>query len=383
MLPWYSDPPYPLAVVPILEVWLRDPAFGRDLAQSLWITDGIERLENDAIYGLGLLYDYDPALARRLLAYASEEPVQSRNTMFLGSLYAMLLDHRDKFEHLIAQPWFADGLNAEERAFIVAIQKTTGLDAMYESLIASPRAPQTKNVALPLAGEVTLWAFYSDSPTPDENVLATIERGVRGVEGFMGTSFPLTDLIVLSLRVDDCDIGCGGVNFVDSLVLIAEKGFPMGESVVYHEIAHFYLTAEFGPFWLYEGGANFAAEYVTARNEQDGQIRLDEHALEYCQGQQVPNLHTLNDPDHPNPVGQQTCGYSLGQYFLTKLYDTIGEAAFSSALRELHELNLDYQYYADDEQVYRVFLKHTPPGSRAAFLDLYRRLHGGPFLNGN
>ena len=25
LLPWYDDPPYPLAVVPILEVWVRDP----------------------------------------------------------------------------------------------------------------------------------------------------------------------------------------------------------------------------------------------------------------------------------------------------------------------------------------------------------------------
>ena len=24
LLPWYDDPPYPLAVLPILEVWLKD-----------------------------------------------------------------------------------------------------------------------------------------------------------------------------------------------------------------------------------------------------------------------------------------------------------------------------------------------------------------------
>ena len=114
LLPSYDDPPYPGAVIPIMEVWLRDPEFGRDLARSLWITNGIDRMENDAVYGLDLLYDRDPALARWLLAYASEELVQSRNTMFLRGLYAMLLDHGDKFERLIAQPWFADGLDAGE-----------------------------------------------------------------------------------------------------------------------------------------------------------------------------------------------------------------------------------------------------------------------------
>ena len=223
--------------------------------------------------------------------------------------------------------------------------------------------------------------FYTDSPPPNENILATIERGVRGAEGIIGAPFPLTDLIVLSANVEEYDIGYGGVNWVDSLVLLREKGLSLGESILYHEIAHFYLTAEIGPSWLYEGGANFVAEYIKAQHERNGELRLNEHALQYCRDQEVPNLHALNDPDHPHPVGQQTCGYSLGLYFLTSLFNTIGEAAFSSAVRELYELYLDYEYYATDEQVYRIFLKHTPADREEAFLNVYRRLHGGPFLD--
>ncbi len=385
LLPWYSNPPYPGAVQPILEIWLRDPEFGRDLAQARWITDGINRLEDDAIYGLGRLYDHDPALARRLLAYASEEPVQSRNTMFLGSLHEMLLNnHQDKFELLIAQPWFTDGLDAEERAFIVAVQKTTGLDETYEGLLTSPRITRSKTISLPLAGEVKLWVFYNDAVLLAESILAAIERGARGVERLMGAPFPLTDLIMLSLNFADCDTApCGGVNFVDSLVLVEGGGRFIGERALYHEIAHFYLTAEVGPFWIYEGGANFVAEYIVAQAEQNSELWLDEHALPQCQKHGVPNLHTLNDPHHPDPVWQQTCGYSLGQYFLTHLFNIMGEAAFSAAMRELYGLYLDYQYYATDEQVYRIFLKHTPPDQERAFLDVYRRLHGGPFLDGN
>lgn len=383
LLPWYSDPPHPFAVVPIVEVWTRDPEFGRGLAQSLWITDGINRLEDDAIYGLGLLYDYDPSLARRLLAYASEEPVQSRNTMFLGSLNEMIRDHRDKFDQLIAQPWFTDGLNAEDRAYITAVRNVTGVDELYESLLTSPRIAQSKTISLPLAGEVNLWVFHDDPPSPDENLLATTERGVRAVEESMGAAFPLTDLIVLSLRLDDCAVApCGAANFVDSMILVLEKGQPMDESTVYHEIAHFYLTAEVGPFWLYEGGATFFEQRIIARDEPDGEVWLDEHGLQYCREQEVPNLHALNNPNHPNPEEQRTCGYVLGLYFLTNLFNTMGEAAFLSAMRELYELYLDYQYYATDEQVFRVFLKHTPPDREAAFVDVYGRLHGGPFLDG-
>ena len=35
-----------------------------------------------------------------------------------------------------------------------------------------------------------------------------------------------------------------------------------------------------------------------------------------------------------------------------------------------------------EEDFYRVFLKHTPPGLEDEFRDLYRRLHGGPAADG-
>ena len=105
--------------------------------------------------------------------------------------------------------------------------------------------------------------------------------------------------------------------------------------------------------------------------------------LPYCRDNGVPNIHALSDPDHPNPVAQSTCSYGMGHHFLSTLFNTIGEAAFSSAMRELYESYLDYQPPSTEEQVYRVFLKHTPPNSEAAFLDVYRRYHGGPFIDGN
>ncbi len=123
---------------------------------------------------------------------------------------------------------------------------------------------------------------------------------------------------------------------------------------------------------------------VAAYVKADGQaLAADKGTLSYCQDNGVPNLHAISEPNHPNPVAQSTCGYLLGEHFLIALFNVIGEAAFSSAMRELYELYLDYQPYATDEQVYRIFLKHTPPDHEAAFLDVFRRLHGGPFLGGN
>lgn len=377
MLAWYDTPPHPGAVVPIVEVWLRDAALGRDLAQANWIADGIERLENDAVYGLGLLHDYDPALAQRMLAYSAEAPALDRNTMFLGALWSLLTHDPDKFEMLIAQPWFADGLDGEERAFIVAIDKITGLDQLYTDLLTSPRTTRSATVTLPLAGDVTIWAF-ANRPMGEE-ILEAVERGLRGVEALMGAPFPSTDVIVLSLTLDDCSEGlCGGVNFVDSLVLISEAGQSFANSTLYHEIAHFYLTAEFGPFWLYEGVANLAASYTAALPGAD--LVPDPHGLQYCEENGVPDLHTLNDHDHPDAVARQTCGYILGEYFLTVLYNIMGEPAFSAALRELHGLYLAYEHHPSEQRVYQAFLRQVPPGSATAFNDAWRRYHNGPFV---
>ena len=122
------------------------------------------------------------------------------------------------------------------------------------------------------------------------------------------------------------------------------------------------------------------AAYISASGQP---LAADESTLPYCRDNGVPNIHAISVPDHPNPVAQSTCGYLLGEYFLTTLFNTIGEAAFSSALRELYGLYLDYQTYATDEQVYLIFRKHTPPDREAEFLNMYRRLHDGAFLDGN
>ena len=376
LLPWYDTPSFPGAVIPIVEVWLRDAEFGRDLAQANWIADGIERLENDPIYGLGLLYDYDPAMARRMLAYSAEDPTQDRNTMFLGALWSLMTYDPDKFDLLIGQPWFTDGLDAEERAFIIAIDKITGVDALYTDLVTLPRHMRTEVITLPLAGEVTIWGF-SNKP-PGAAFLEAAARGVRGAEALMGAPFPSTDIIILSLTLDDCAGLCGGANFVDALVLVAEAGLPFGDTTLYHEIAHFYLTAEFGPFWLYEGGASFTASYTAAL--PDVELAPEPLDLQYCEENSVPDLHTLNNYEHPDPISQETCGYILGEYFLTVLYNIMGERAFSAALRELHALYLAYEYYPSEERVYQAFLRQAPPERTAAFNDAYRRYHGGPFV---
>ncbi len=92
------------------------------------------------------------------------------------------------------------------------------------------------------------------------------------------------------------------------------------------------------------------------------------------------NIHALRIPDHPARGEAFPCSYVFGRHLLLSLHNLFGEAAFSSALQELHPLSLDSPR-PTEEEIYGVFLKRTPPGLEQRFRALYKRVHGGPFLN--
>ena len=96
----------------------------------------------------------------------------------------------------------------------------------------------------------------------------------------------------------------------------------------------------------------------------------------WCFDNGVTTIAALAEPGE----FQDPCGYALGQYFLTHLYEAMGPAAFSAAMRDSYERYLDYRFHPTEEEVYRIFLGHTPPDREAAFMDVYLQRHGGPFL---
>ncbi len=386
LLPWYDDPPYPLAVVPFVEVWLRDPDLGRDLAQAPWVIDGITApLEHNTPYGLGNLYDHDPVLARRALAYSTEEPVRTRNIHILNVLGDMARDDPDSLKLLQAQEWFADGLSPEERAFVIVLEKVAYHDTLYPDLLAERFTLET-TVDLPLSGEIVLWAFGRD---PIEgNVLEAMGHGALAAERVMASPFPVTDLIMLQVNAERYGGGFGGVNRSDSIVTSIGSDWEdfAHAPLLYHEVAHYYLGHEIGPFWLVEGGADFVMAYAQewdGTEDWDGQVPLfegNEYAgRKWCLDNGVSNAAALAEAD---PEFAGPCSYSLGRYLLTHVFNTIGEAAFSSAMAELYRSYTQFQFYPSEEQVYQVFLNHTPPDGEEAFLDVYRRFHGGPFIDG-
>ena len=241
----------------------KHPDLAAETAGSPWLAAGIGRHARSAVEHLHVLADWRPEFARQMLAALSEGPLRDRDFSMVRSLSILssvisrtvISDNSDitRLERLVAQPWFADGLNAEERALITVL-RFGGQQA--DDLMTSPFS-RSAVITLPLAGEVNLWAFRTDPFPPDTviggNVLAMMEEAVRGAERLTGVPFPTTDVILLI--VDRVSFGFGGVFKGDHIVIGRQMAGTVSEGTVFHEIGHYYFNySRFAQTWLVEGG---------------------------------------------------------------------------------------------------------------------------------
>ena len=227
-------------------------------------------------------------------------------------------------------------------------------------------------------------------------------EAARELERFMGIPFPI-DTIIFGFSPTD-PLGNRAI-FLDTYIQVSRASLPNLDRsderhryLVYHETAHYYFN-EIGPYygvgqrqpnWLDEGGASFMESYIHARlGFQSLEERLAdiESSVRYCHEFGFTNILKMTEPavvagrDH-------ICRYILGEYLLLNLFFTMGEPALSAALREVHLTSHHFRpfpqrhslQYPSDLQVFQTFLKHTPPGQEDAVRDVYRRIHGGPYI---
>ena len=245
------------------------------------------------------------------------------------------------------------------------------------------RFTRSATISLPLVDDVNLWAFQHTPFLPDEDLLVMVEEAVRGAERFMAVPFPTNDVIVLLLEESEYLRGFGAIHADDHIRISRSGDYPVESAIVYHEIAHFYSTGGIGPTWLIEGGAEFIWAYTNdwlgLESLEDQLLTSAEYVRSSCVDRGIENIHGLGDTH--DQLLWQDCSYGLGRHFLISLFETLGEEAMSSALRELYLRSEHDDLSPTEEEIYGTFLKHTPPGLEDEFRDLYRRLHGGPFLD--
>ena len=208
-----------------------------------------------------------------------------------------------------------------------------------------------------------------------------MENTARVSEELYQVPFPKSDIILLVVDPDSTEHTIGQGHLGSHMVLerfLEEVGF------LSHETAHYY--ARNGPGWFTEGGAEFIAAYV---NHHEGVRSLSEHKIDTtqrlrdtCEYQGIANIAHLqyrNEHIFTGP-GKGGCTYIMGEHLLLNIYETIGEPAMSHALEELYLTGVESRGLSE-EIIYEAFWNHAPSGSKNAFDELYRQLHGGNYEN--
>ena len=394
----------------------RDPGLARMLASYEWLMDDVREGEWGTLYTLNKLASHDLELARTVAdqtwfadkAYVDKwrvltnlDEIASRDLelaktvadisssrddgYLLPSLAGIANRDDDKFAQLTAQRWFADGIDDEEAALFIALEDAAG-DArnLFLSLVRN-RHTQSRTVSFPLSGEVRFWAFQAIPFPRNKDVVGMMEEAVRAGESLFGTPFPMKDVVVVLQPVGGATRGYGGQFRGDHIRLVMYDFSDVNRGVIYHEIAHYYLTGAVGPTWLVEGGAEFAVAYVRDWIGVDSlEVRLPtarKLVRDNCHNQGVRNISRLLELYPEKPDSLFLCHYSMGAYFLHNLFDLMGQDAMSAAFRDLLLLHKSTGTWLTEERIYQTFKANVPRGKEEQFNDAYRLWHGGDFVD--
>ena len=331
-------------------------------------------------------------LAGKLLNLLSHE-TRIRDTNLLGFLRYLIQEHPEEFIQLRNSPWFSDGLNDEEAAFIITMRDILEHSPSdYLEMIQSHYI-QSKDIDLPLSGEVNIWAIQKAPFPRDENIVNDVEDALRSLEELTQTPLPVKHVIVLIVVVDqdsnyevpysNLDQPWPRAGHAGSHIRVA-RYLTHGKynlSVLFHEVAHYYFN--FFPVWILEGGATFAENYIWHQNGHgslnEWNSNVDTAVGPGC-GSRANNIHELGNPGFGyKTLSYKHCFYSMGGHFLASLFHSLGKDVTSAALRDIFRVIWSEEGRTiTSKDVYLAFLKNLRPGQESEFQDLFRRLHGGP-----
>ena len=360
-----------------------------------WLSDGMSGQEGAALQTLGSIADINIDAAILAAEYADKK------TGDLGPylIHAMwnLSTYPDAYAELEQQPWFIDGLDDDEAAFVVTLPTVYGVPDLYTELLEQ-RYVQTRVVSLSLVGEVAIRVFHNKPVPSGQDLTTTIASGARTIEDFLGMPFPTTDIISVVVdssalpvvypaevwgivQPEDTPPGWIDIN-VNTGTHIRISGNP-GTSTIVHELAHYYFDSLVYPEWLREGAAHFMEAYF---NDRHGISILEDRRLEVSHKVKAGCSNVLNIRHNAFLNANRKlaipdiCTRLLGEQFLLTMRELIGEESLQLALNRL----LYWKPHGIDEAViYQYFVANSPTDRQDAVRMIYRGLHGGPFPCGN
>ena len=405
------------ALIQLLAISDQDLPLAIRLANTKWIKDSILPYESYGLSRIALMLRNPPEGARELIEYTLQDPLFTSDLDFLEELYGIRFGASDRgpsdseaYDILRSQPWFADGLNAEERAFISAIGLGSKYNPGFADMVRTYYA-HSSTISLPLTGTVRLWVFHHEPFDEGKNLLGMAAQGVLGAERIMGTALLTNDVVVY--------LGgyYGGVDPPNRVVLPTPSHRPvmLTRDLIFESIAELYFDHRIGPFypsvdslpegapilfetrWLETSGPEFVRAYVNdwlgfksiviQNHEWVEETRIN------CKDRGLESIYMISRQVAPFDVAigeeYRECTEAYGRNLLVRLFLTIGEKRMSAALGELHHIANYYDARLDDEgiripsekDVFRVFIKHTPLHLQDEVRHWYRQLQGAPFID--
>ena len=321
-----------------------------------------------------------------------EPPFRYRDQYALSVLKSLARDgpHSEERHALLAQlssqTWFSDGLDDLDAALLYAISMSTG---DFRQALIDDHYIASATVELPLSGNVDTIVIRNTPFPPEDHTLATMEEGLRYIEGFMGRPFPVDDIILI---VTDPDIwrlsgrhwayllgDQGSPGHMTAHMAIGDFGHGPLKRTIYHEIAHYYHM--FGHSWIQEGAANLLEAYT---RDQLG-VESIEDRLAYFETLREPSdneaLRAENETIFRDIYELSHCeAHGLGEQFMLGMYVALGPEALGRALSDLHDQSMRFVRLNDDS-IYYALLSHTTDENIEAFRTAYRRYHGGSVVD--
>ena len=385
----------------------QDLQFTLDMASAPWVKDGLTPYEKGALGSLGSVFLSSPDLARQLLANTMRAPIWATDLRVITALGEIAThtdaegNRTDRYQRLVNTPWFKDGLDARERALINALSIVHVYQEKLFYRLLKHQHTRSLEFTLPLTGRFRLWAF-DDEPIPEGlHILSTVAQGLRGAERIVHSPLPFNDIVVLM----------NGAVSVRQNGLIGIQSGRTGE--IYQMVSRLYFSEDAGPNYPYyehpsprsrlfspKWLAYSAPEFINAfTNDWQGSRSLADQNHEWdtevrskCADRGYTSIHALSMQTRPALYSRgetlRHCADLYGRMLLYRLFTTLGEERMSFAMRDLHVLaerdggrkNAEGILTPSEKDIYRTFLRHTPPHLYDEVRHWYNHLHGGPFI---
>lgn len=176
----------------------HDRDLAAELATAPWIVDGIDF--RDIVFGadvLNIMADHiqfphsSPELARQVLSFYSYPPTELEY-FAVWYLNRIQFQNPDDFFRLLTESWFDDGLDDEEKVYLIA----AGASELDAGNLFEPYGIATRSIALPHSGCVNVWLVHHPPFYAAQESLAYLEDALRAAEQFWGSPLPVDNVVV-------------------------------------------------------------------------------------------------------------------------------------------------------------------------------------------